>query len=117
MRQTPLFELLFYCNLAAQCVAVWALSLMAPTGYEKMDKWWGDLSYPIFLCHWQVAYTLTFLLPIRSLGFELMLATLPASALVGYVACRCQDAIIEPIRNGIRAAVFSNPRERHQAVA
>jgi peptidoglycan/LPS O-acetylase OafA/YrhL len=75
MRQTPLFELLFYCNLAAQCLAIWAL-------------------------------------------FDLMLATLPASALVAYVACRCQDAIIEPIRNGIRAAaVFAGPHSSHQAVA
>jgi peptidoglycan/LPS O-acetylase OafA/YrhL len=117
VRQTPLFEVLFYCNLAAQCLAVWALSLMTPTRQGRIDKWWGDLSYPVFLCHWQVAYTLTFLLPIRSPGFELMLATLPASALVAYFACRCQDAIIEPIRNAIRASAFSEPRVKHQAVA
>jgi peptidoglycan/LPS O-acetylase OafA/YrhL len=117
VRQTPLFEVLFYCNLAAQCLAVWSLSLMAPTGHERIDKWWGDLSYPVFLCHWQVAYTLTFLLPTRSPGFELMLATLPTSTLVAYVACQFQDAIIEPIRNAVRASAFSAPRAKHQAVA
>lgn len=117
VRHTTLFEVLFYCNLAAQCLAVWALSVMAPAGHERIDKWWGDLSYPVFLCHWQVAYTLTFLLPSRSLGFGLMLATLPASALVAYVTCQCQDAIIEPIRNAIRAKVSLAPRTRHQAVA
>ncbi len=90
---------------------------MAPTGHERIDKWWGDLSYPVFLCHRQVAYMLTFLLPTRSLGFALMLATLPASALVAYVACQCQDAIIEPARNAIRAAVFLEPHTRHQAIA
>lgn len=42
---------------------------------------------------------------------------LSPSALVAHVACRCQDAIIEPIRNGIRAAVSSIPPARHQAVA
>jgi peptidoglycan/LPS O-acetylase OafA/YrhL len=115
-RQTPLFEMLFYCNLVAQCLAVWALSLMAPTGHGRMDKWWGDLSYPIFLCHWQVGYMLTFLLPSRSLGFQLVLATLPASMLVSYFACRYQDAIVEPIRDAIRTTAFSEPRARSRTV-
>jgi peptidoglycan/LPS O-acetylase OafA/YrhL len=117
VQQTAWFELLFYCNLAAQCLAVWALSLMALTGYERIDKWWGDLSYPIFLCHWQVAYALTFVLPYRSLGFELMFATLAASTLVAYLACRGQDALIEPVRKGIRARALLGPSAGRGVVA
>lgn len=109
VQHTAWFDILFYCNLAAQCLAVWALSLMAPTGYERIDKWWGDLSYPVFLCHWQVGYVLTFVLPYRSLGFGLMFATLAASTLVAYLACRGQDALIEPVRKAIRARALLGP--------
>lgn len=116
VRPTVLFEILFYCNLAAQCLAVWALSLMVPAGHARIDKWWGDLSYPVFLCHWQVGYALTFLLPYRSLGFGLMFAALAASTLVAYLACRGQDAIIEPFRKRIRAKVFSPARPRHPVI-
>jgi peptidoglycan/LPS O-acetylase OafA/YrhL len=117
VRQTALFEILFYGNLAAQCLAVWALSLMAPTGHEIIDKWWGDLSYPVFLCHWQVGYMLTLLLPFPSRGFGLMLATLAASTGVAYLACQGQNAIIEPIRKRVRSKVFSAPSGRHAVVA
>jgi peptidoglycan/LPS O-acetylase OafA/YrhL len=109
VQHTARFEFLFYCNLAAQCLAVWALSRMAPIPYEAMDEWWGDLSYPVFLCHWQVGYALTFVLPYRSLGFELMFSTLAASTLVAYLACRGQDALIEPVRTAIRASAILGP--------
>lgn len=117
VQQTAWFEFLFYCNLASQCLAVWALSLMAPTGYETIDKRWGDLSYPVFLCHWQVGYALTFVMPYRSLGFELMFATLAASTLVAYLACRGQDVIIEPVRKGIRARALQGPSVGQPVVA
>lgn len=117
VQQTARFEFLFYCNLATQCLAVWALSLMAPIAHRRIDKWWGDLSYPVFLCHWQVAFGLTFLLPYRSPGFGLMFATLAASTVVAYLACRAQDAIIEPIRKSIRAKVLIGARAGHAVVA
>lgn len=112
-RDTMQFQILYYGNLAAQCLAFWALALMVPLRRPGTDKWWGDLSYPMFLGHWQVGYVLTLLLPFQApRGFGLMLATLAASAFVAYFACRVQDAIIEPIRNRLRAKVLSAPAQR-----
>jgi peptidoglycan/LPS O-acetylase OafA/YrhL len=117
-RDAPLFEVLFYLNLAFQCLAVWALSQIAPTSNLKADKWIGDLSYPVFLCHWQVGYVLAVLfLPNPSLGLGLMSATLLTSVGVAYVTCRLQIAIFEPLRTRIRSRVFSTVHTRESVLA
>ena len=104
VHDSPLFEALFYLNLVFQCLAVWALSVMTPTPYRAIDKWIGDLSYPVFLCHWQVGYVLSVLFfPTRSVGLGLMFAALVGSVAVAYVVTRCQDMIVEPLRSRIRS--------------
>jgi peptidoglycan/LPS O-acetylase OafA/YrhL len=104
------FEELFYLNLAAQCLAVYALSL-AQGSPSRVDKRLGDLSYPIFLCHWQVGYVVAVIFfPGEWRGLGLMAATLIASPAVAYVVCWFQDLLIEPIRSVLRSnARLTNP--------
>jgi peptidoglycan/LPS O-acetylase OafA/YrhL len=114
---TPLFNTLFYLNLAFQCMAVIGLSLMAPVPFPRLDKLAGDWSYPVFLSHWIVAFLLMLLLvPDRSRGVGLMFATLAGSSCVAYFICHFQDTMVEPLRRHIRADAMTD-RQRATAVA
>ena len=104
VQETPLFAALFYFNLAFQCLAVGALSRMRQVAFSRLDKLCGDLSYPMFLCHWLVGYVIASLFfANQSRGISLMVATLLVSSAVAYCVCRSQDAIVEPWRRRIRA--------------
>jgi peptidoglycan/LPS O-acetylase OafA/YrhL len=108
-QQTLIFEALFYLNLALQCLAVAALSRMTRAPSPRLDKLLGDLSYPVFLCHWLVGYVLALLFfPGQLRGIGLMIATLVASTGVAYIVCRLQDAMVEPLRLRIRTDAVTN---------
>src|SRR5262249_47308449 len=103
LQNTPLFTGLFYLNLAFQSLAVAGMALRS-TPAQSIDKLLGDLSYPIFLCHWLVAYVLAMLFfHGQSRGFGLMFATLAGATAVAYLVCRLQDRLIEPLRSRVRA--------------
>ena len=53
------FNVLFYLNLVFQGIAVAGLATLRPQPSGKIDSLLGDLSYPIFLCHWLVGYDVT----------------------------------------------------------
>jgi len=111
VQHTPLFETLFYLNLAFQCMAVIALALMTRAPFPRLDKLLGDLSYPVFLCHWLVGYALVItFFPGQSRGIGLMTATLVASTVVAYIVCRLQDTVIEPLRLRIRTNASTGHR-------
>lgn len=101
---TPLFEASFYLNLVFQCLAVAALSLVPSAPSWRFDKLTGDLSYPVFLCHWLVGYVIavTFF-PGQWRSIPLMIATLVLSTVVAYFVCELQNAVIEPLRSRTRA--------------
>jgi peptidoglycan/LPS O-acetylase OafA/YrhL len=104
VRDTWLFEVLFYLNLLFQCLAVLALARVTQLPHLRLDKVVGDLSYPVFLGHWLVGYVIAaFFFPDLSLGLGLMAATLVGSTALAYVACRFQDMLVEPLRSIIRA--------------
>ena len=108
---TKQFEFLFYLNLVCQCVAIAALASMPQTPLPRLDKFLGDLSYPMFLCHWLVGYVLAMLFfPQQWRGLDITAATFVASAGVAYVACRVQDKMIEPWRARIRVGAATDRR-------
>jgi peptidoglycan/LPS O-acetylase OafA/YrhL len=118
VQQTPLFDAFSYLNLAFQCLAVAALSLMTRTPFLRLDKLFGDLSYPVFLCHWLVGYVLAMLVfPGQLRGIGLMVATLVASTGVAYIICQLQDAIVEPLRFRIRTDAETNHQELNAKAA
>jgi peptidoglycan/LPS O-acetylase OafA/YrhL len=105
VQSTGAFIAFFYLNLAFQCLAVAGMALHAAP-MPPIDKFFGDLSYPIFLCHWLVGYVLTMLFfpgEFRSLGQTF--ATLIGATAVAYLVCLLQDRLIEPLRARVRSDV------------
>lgn len=103
--QPPIvFNVFFYLNLVFQGLAVTALCLVQAPSSRRIDTLLGDLSYPVFLCHWLAAYVVALLFfPGQWRGVPLMIATLFAATAAAYVVCKCQDAVVEPLRARIRA--------------
>ena len=71
------------------------------------DKLLGDLSYPIYICHWTAALTAAWVLEIpqrsRSIeGLILTVATIALSVLFGVMVTRLIDRRIERYREAIR---------------
>jgi peptidoglycan/LPS O-acetylase OafA/YrhL len=102
---THLFDVFSYLNLLFQGLAVAALSLAQKGPSQSFDRVFGDLSYPVFLCHWLVGYAIALaFFPGQWRGIPLMVVTLIVSTAVAYVMCRIHDAAIEPLRARVRAS-------------
>jgi len=110
------FNVLFYLNLVFQGIAVAGLATLRPQPSGKIDSLLGDLSYPIFLCHWLVGYIIALVLfPGEWRGIGLMLATIVCSTGVAYVICLAQDALLEPLRSRIRGNAAVSNRQSDSA--
>jgi peptidoglycan/LPS O-acetylase OafA/YrhL len=103
IQSTIVFAILFYSNLGFQGLAVMAMALHK-SRRPFIDKFFGDLSYPIFLCHWLVGYLLTIVFfPGQSRGIGQMLLTLVCATAVAYIVCKLQDQLVEPVRAQLRS--------------
>jgi peptidoglycan/LPS O-acetylase OafA/YrhL len=101
-RATYVFEGQFYLNIGLQALAIAALANITPERGAPLDKLLGNLSYPVFLSHWLVAYLLYItLIGGEPRGIVLMLATLAGATVAAYALCSFQS-LIEPLRNRIR---------------
>jgi peptidoglycan/LPS O-acetylase OafA/YrhL len=92
----------FYINLVLFALCLYQLSLVQRTTNirTKIDRWFGDLSYPIYLNHWFVALVLSYFthLP-RSL---LLLAySIPVILILGLILAKLVELPIEKIRRRI----------------
>lgn len=91
----------FYLNLVFFAVCLYQLSLIPRDNkYIKADAWFGDLSYPIYLCHWIVAVVITYIVNIEP-SILLFLYCVPVIFLVSYLLSRMVENPIEIIRRKI----------------
>jgi peptidoglycan/LPS O-acetylase OafA/YrhL len=117
-QSTSMFDVLFYLNLLFQCLAVAALASIGASFASRGDKVLGDLSYPLFLCHWLVGYVVSLMLfSGQSRGIALMVATLAVSLGVAYGLSRVQDMLIEPLRSAIRSNATNRRRVPEDAAS
>lgn len=76
---------------------------------ERADKWLGDLSYPIYLLHWQsgaIASWLLFQEPVRGTsvhGIMVLALALPIGLLLSSLQIFLVDPAVSRYRNAIRA--------------
>jgi peptidoglycan/LPS O-acetylase OafA/YrhL len=102
VRETYVFEAQFYINIGLQGLAVAALASMTAKSSARLDKLLGDLSYPVFLSHWLVAYLLYMtLFGDERRGISLMFATLVGATVAAFALCSVQS-LIEPLRSRVR---------------
>ena len=116
----PLIAISTYLfNLLPGTVAVAAavhLNLQS-TRIVRLDKLAGDLSYPIYICHWAVAVLITWLIQnvsgvILDRGpVLLMLSMLPIFGL-SYLCVAFVDSPIAALRSSVRTSAKSAPVQR-----
>ncbi|MEM9387116.1 MAG: hypothetical protein AAGA68_18785 [Pseudomonadota bacterium] len=93
----------FYTNLGALAVVVMALSHRR---YRRRASGWqkrcGDLSYPVFLVHWQSGYVVSHLLLIgQGRGWQVLAWAAPLILLLVWLADALATRSLEPLRDRV----------------
>jgi peptidoglycan/LPS O-acetylase OafA/YrhL len=100
----------FYLQLVACCVLLVALSCskvsMIPKWLSDLDRFAGNLAYPIFLCHWQVAVVVLAVVHAgaRPPPGELWLQSILIMHLVATLVYLLVDRNVNRLRDAIRGS-------------
>jgi hypothetical protein len=108
----------WYANLIFVAAVVFSLITFTDARWRSVDKFFGDLAYPVFLSHWLVGFLVWFICGVESRGIVILALTTVGSLCFAYVAVRICDYAIEPIRNRIRLVKPPAPidgRDRYRA--
>lgn len=99
----------FYINflLCTSMVAVLMQVRVLPFIPVRVDKWLGDLSYPIYLIHYQVALILIVILGWLGLEFTrpdmlLMYISIPTIMLASYIMTKTVELPVERVRTMVK---------------
>lgn len=96
----------FYLSLAATLYVIWAWGPVrrsqAPRHWARLDRLLGDLSYPVFLCHWPVALGVLALGWADGKGAALYVASLPLVNACAWLIHRSVEAQVEHVRDRVR---------------
>ena len=101
------FDLFFYINLGCllafiSCVANSSLRTL----FRKSGKVLGDMAYPIFLVHWIVGFTVSFLvLDGQRRGLPLLAVSVPPILVFSYLLAWLANRWFEPLRNKVRSNI------------
>lgn len=96
---------LYYVNTFIAFASVIIFHNVNPHGrLGSLSKVLGDLSYPIFLCHFLCAYIAWQILgrPEQKLGWDTFFLAYPMSLALGYCTIKLIDRPIQRIRNKVR---------------
>jgi peptidoglycan/LPS O-acetylase OafA/YrhL len=103
----------FYVSLGLAAAAVLSLSELKPSGWiRSLDRFAGNLSYPVFLCHWPVAVGVAAMMPAgqRVLGWELFAVCLPATIVVAFLIHVSVELPLDGVRATLRQAAGASLR-------
>lgn len=99
-----------WCNVAMSALLLILLKDWQPVAaIRRLDRWMGDLSYPIYLLHWQAGAIASFLLfqqPVKGGSMHGLMAfalALPIVLLLSVPQIWIVDPLITRYRNAIRA--------------
>ena len=92
----------WYVNIG---LAVLIVGSLAYAKASKVDKWLGDLAYPVFLVHWFAGFCVWLLLPdLGTRGLALFIVSAPVVLAMSYAIVRFVDARVIPLRDAIRGS-------------
>ncbi|MGJ8559977.1 MAG: acyltransferase family protein [Litorimonas sp.] len=99
------FNTSFYVNMILLGVMVWAFSYPSYSGRAKgLAKLLGDLSYPVFLIHWQVGFVMFTILGFQDTrGWLLLAASVVPILFLSWVSLITTAPLINPMRDRIRS--------------
>jgi peptidoglycan/LPS O-acetylase OafA/YrhL len=90
------FDIFFYINLAILFLLIY---IVADVSSGKIDRYLGDLAYPVFLVHWLVGFSMFRLFQFEETrGLLLFIITSIATFIVANILSIIYLLIIEPIR-------------------
>jgi peptidoglycan/LPS O-acetylase OafA/YrhL len=111
----------FYINLAIAFILT--LSLIYYKGYagttKRLDKIIGDLSYPIYLLHWQVGFLTSILVVGRPFhgftekGLYNLLVAIPVLIFISFLFAKLIDEPINRIRTRLKSTLSEDRKLRH----
>jgi peptidoglycan/LPS O-acetylase OafA/YrhL len=107
-----MFYLSFYLNyiITAAFILHFSVAKASPS-VRKLDKIFGDFSYPTYLLHWQIAFLvsmLVFNVPITGLnidGVSVFILTIPVTFLVSYGLSVVVDRPVEILRLKVKSKI------------
>ncbi len=90
----------FYLNFILFFICLFMLSNIPRENafYIKIDNWFGDLSYPVYLTHWIVAVFISYFIDIHS-TIELFIYSVPIVFILSYFMAKLVESPIERIRH------------------
>ncbi|MCK9259290.1 MAG: acyltransferase [Azoarcus sp.] len=93
----------FYANMAIMALLIIQLSGRASGKLRQLDSIVGDLSYPIYLIHFQAGLIVITLVPSLARGsIEFLLLALPVVLALAWSLSRLVEAPIDSLRSAIR---------------
>lgn len=92
----------FYISLMLAVLAVWSLgSIRSTQGWARVDRWAGDMSYPLFLLHMITGMMVSSMFNIGA-GPVLFLMTLLAATILSHFFHVLVEGRVEKLRSRIR---------------
>jgi peptidoglycan/LPS O-acetylase OafA/YrhL len=93
----------YYFNIILAGAVILSFAEWRPSKrFADLDQWLGDLTYPIFLSHWLVAFVVATVTARSTKDWVLLLETLPALLLVSAILAWLNRIYIEPWRRAVR---------------
>ena len=103
---------LIYAAIPATVFAIAVLDTRWPfPRFRRLDVWFADISYPLFLSHWPVAVAVGALLAGSALSPTLLLVSLPAAFVFSALVTRFVEGPIRALRNVVRRSAVSRVGE------
>lgn len=99
----------YYANMILAFASVLLINrARMPGQMGKVDKFLGDLAYPIFLGHFIYAFLIWKVLPIEYRGWAIFSVAYPVTILISVVIARYVDRPINKLRAGVRNSIQSS---------
>ncbi len=101
-----------FTNLLLQVSLIAALEKFhMPARQAAVDRWFGDLAYPVFLLHWQVGFAMAMLMfgqPVRGAspqGVLVFLPTMAVTCVLAAILVKTVDHPVQRLRRRLRPAL------------
>lgn len=101
-----------FTNLLLQVSLIAALEKFhMPARQAAVDRWFGDLAYPVFLLHWQVGFAMAMVMfgqPVRGAspqGVLVFLPTMAVTCVLAAILVKTVDHPVQRLRRRLRPAL------------
>ena len=95
----------FYLNILSSSLLLLVLWNSPAISFKKIDSFLGDLSYPTYLIHWQIAIFITYFTGLSFKGWKLLIVTTLIVTSLSIFDARTVSGPIEQYRKNIKRSL------------